>query len=213
MTTRRRLVFCLPTLWLAACPTQTTMRGDELCGLAPAACGISVDACNDVVTADAAFFADHTYWVDANGPFFLGADDRCVLMASDHGPPNLLAVGYTPVDAQYDIGLAVFPGRLVGDRDEDGDGLENTAEAEGDTDADDADSDDDGVNDGDEVGNGTDPLVADTDGDGLNDGDELARGTDPTRADTDDDGDGDGAEVACASSPIDPALTCANPPG
>ena len=69
------------------------------------------------------------------------------------------------------------------------------------------------VKDGDEVGNGTDPLVADTDGDGLNDGDELARGTDPTRADTDDDGDGDGAEVACASSPIDPALTCANPPG
>ena len=71
------------------------------------------------------------------------------------------------------------------------------------------------VNDEDEVGHGTDPLVADTDGDGLNDGDELARGTDPTRADTDDDddGDGDGAEVACASSPIDPALTCANLPG
>ena len=56
------------------------------------------------------------------------------------------------------------------DRDTDGDGVGNVA---------DADDDNDGLDDIYEAGLGTNPLVADTDGDGLSDLHEVQFGTDP----------------------------------
>ncbi|WP_436932712.1 VWA domain-containing protein [Halosimplex halobium] len=98
----------------------------------------------------------------------------------------------------------------------DGDGLNQSVEADLGTDPLDPDSDsaeterdesDDGVIDGradfdrdglgtlEELERGTDPLVADTDGDDLEDGNETSvTKTDPLDPDTDDDGVGDGRE-------------------
>jgi hypothetical protein len=64
--------------------------------------------------------------------------------------------------------------------DADGDGLEDTIEAELGTDTADVDTDDDGATDGDEYYvHQTGTRNPDNDGDGVLDGDEVANGTDP----------------------------------
>lgn len=64
-------------------------------------------------------------------------------------------------------------------KDTDGDGLSDRAEAELGTDAGKPDTDGDGLSDGDEVDTGADPLVVDTDADGYTDRDEVYEGRDP----------------------------------
>lgn len=65
------------------------------------------------------------------------------------------------------------------EKDSDGDGLTDPAEAELGSDPDNPDTDGDGLSDGDEVANGADPTVVDTDGDGYTDRDEVFEGKDP----------------------------------
>ena len=77
------------------------------------------------------------------------------------------------------------------DRDSDGDGILDGA---------DADDDNDGIVDTVEVSNGLDPLnpndaSADADGDGITNRDEIARGLNPRSADTDGDGSPDGVDA------------------
>jgi hypothetical protein len=82
--------------------------------------------------------------------------------------------------------------------DTDGDGLQDTEEADLYlTDPNDPDTDNDNLFDGEEILIvGTDPLSSDTDADLLTDGEEvLTYGTDPVNVDTDNDGVTDGEEV------------------
>lgn len=96
----------------------------------------------------------------------------------------------------------------VSEKDTDGDGLYDHAEAVFKTDINLADTDGDGFSDYDELKKyGTDPLTADTDGNGVNDSDddhdqdglsnsyEMSVGLDPNAADSDFDGVHDGDEL------------------
>ena len=117
---------------------------------------------------------------------------------------------------------------VIGQRDDDGDGLTNQAETEHGTDPNNPDTDGDELGDGDEVlrlgtdpknpdtdsdelrdgeevlRRGTDPKNPDTDGDRLTDGEEVRIGTDPTKADTDADSLGDGDEIQKGTNPLNP---------
>ncbi len=105
--------------------------------------------------------------------------------------------------------------------DNDGDGIANELEGDGDFDGDgtpnwlDTDSDNDGILDSVEKGSGMTPVDSDGDGyadvvdndsdnDGLSDATENTIGTDPTDDDSDDDGITDLAEHAYGSNPLDP---------
>jgi outer membrane protein OmpA-like peptidoglycan-associated protein len=85
----------------------------------------------------------------------------------------------------------------TGNKDTDGDGLDNKTEKKLGTNPKNPDTDGDGLKDGDEVKTYlTNPLKADTDGDGLTDGDEVLKyKTNPLKTDTDGDGLSDGDEV------------------
>ncbi len=117
---------------------------------------------------------------------------------------------------------------VIGERDDDGDGLTNQQESEWGTDPNNPDTDNDELKDGEEVlrlrtdprnpdtdadqltdgeevlRRGTDPLNPDTDGDRLSDGEEVRIGTDPTKADTDGDGLIDGEEIQRGTNPLNP---------
>jgi hypothetical protein len=82
-----------------------------------------------------------------------------------------------------------------GEADIDGDGLNNTQEAELGTLVDRPDTDRDSLTDSHEVELGTDPTLPDTDADGLTDDEELELGTDPLVEDTDGDSVLDGNET------------------
>lgn len=91
-----------------------------------------------------------------------------------------------------------------GSGDPDGDGLDNAAELDANTNPTNPDTDGDGINDGDEIAGGTDPLNRDTDGDGCYDGSELlVFGTDPLNPDSDGDGFTDCTEILFDSDPND----------
>jgi hypothetical protein len=94
-------------------------------------------------------------------------------------------------------------------QDTDGDGLNDTYEAEIGTDPHNPDTDQDGLSDGGEVQGCTSPLNRDTDGDQLSDGDEVSRPTDPCNPDDpprDDDNDGltNGEERRLGTDPLNP---------
>lgn len=117
---------------------------------------------------------------------------------------------------------------VIGQGDDDGDGLTNQQESEWgtapnnpDTDRDELkdgdevlrlgtdpknrDTDADGLADGEEVlRRGTDPKNPDTDGDRLTDGEEVRIGTNPTNADSDEDGLNDGDEIQRGTNPLNP---------
>ncbi|MFQ5340748.1 MAG: Ig-like domain-containing protein, partial [Anaerolineae bacterium] len=89
----------------------------------------------------------------------------------------------------------------ITNRDRDGDGVADSAEAALGTSPDNPDSDGDGIDDGAEArmrreGKGVDPVKYDTDNDGLSDLEELRLNTHPGNPDTDNDGLSDGAERA-----------------
>jgi hypothetical protein len=96
--------------------------------------------------------------------------------------------------------------------DGDGDGLEDLAEYQLQTDPCDPDSDGDILSDGAEYYLYlTDPLNFDTDADGLSDGaEQMVYQTDPLDPDTDNDGALDGVEVYLGSNPLDPQSTPAH---
>ena len=92
---------------------------------------------------------------------------------------------------------------VIGQLDDDRDGLINSLEAALNTDKNNPDTDGDGWNDGDEYFANSDPLKKDTDGDGLNDYEEFLNGTDPRKSDTDSDGFSDRAEIEQGTLPED----------
>ncbi len=116
----------------------------------------------------------------------------------------------------FGIGVSYY---IMGESDNDKDGLTNGYEREIGTDPDNPDTDGDGLTDGEEVReyntdpkeidsdgdnlndyvevkeHGTDPNLEDSDSDKLKDGEEISRGTDPMKADTDGDELLDGDEV------------------
>ena len=167
-------------------------KGHRLCGAADVArlCGIPNEQCQAALAADETFFADNLYDQWAVG---LASGGQCVLRARDLGVTDVMGCPGQGDggDVRFRLGRATATSALVLARD----------------------SDEDGVTDGDEADLGLDPLNADSDGDGVEDGDEIEIGIDPLSADTDEDGSTDGDEIACGSPPLDPAFTCANPPG
>ena len=92
---------------------------------------------------------------------------------------------------------------LVGQLDNDKDGLTNSQEAVLKTDPNNPDTDGDGWIDGDEYYANSDPLRKDTDGDGLSDYEEFRYGTDPRKSDTDGDEVSDLIEIAKGTLPED----------
>ena len=92
---------------------------------------------------------------------------------------------------------------VIGQLDDDKDGLTNAQEVALNTDKNNPDTDGDGWNDGDEYYANSDPLQGDTDGDGLNDYEEFLNGTDPRKSDTDSDGFNDRAEIEQGTLPED----------
>ena len=92
---------------------------------------------------------------------------------------------------------------VIGQLDDDRDGLINSQEAALNTDKNNPDTDGDGWNDGDEYFANSDPLKKDTDEDGLNDYEEFLNGTDPRKSDTDSDGFSDRAEIEQGTLPED----------
>ena len=103
-----------------------------------------------------------------------------------------------PNTLYFDVMPSTFDGLMgwtaLSSRDNDADGLNNTAETRSDPMLNDTDAD--GLNDKFELDSGTDPRRSDTDADGLNDLVELRAGTDPFWSDTDGDGLSDAVEYA-----------------
>jgi hypothetical protein len=127
------------------------------------------------------------------------------------GQPDPLGTPEEPKDCDGDM----EPDHV--DSDSDGDGVEDWAESEGDTDFDgfldrfDLDSDNDTLDDaaegtvdtdGDGIPDFRDP---DSDDDGISDRNEIASGGDPRDQDTDDDGTTDLIEITAGTDPADPS--------
>lgn len=89
-----------------------------------------------------------------------------------------LSLGVSAVQPDTSVPPKIFWRIIVGDLDDDGDGLTNVEEFQAGTNAQEGDTDGDGISDYEELFNGTDPNQSDTDGDGANDYSELVEGTD-----------------------------------
>lgn len=121
------------------------------------------------------------YWivdVDTDGDAVANALDTCVLVAN----PDQLD---TDLDGSGD----------VCDEDDDGDGVDDEADAFPLDPAEQTDTDDDGIGDN---------ADTDDDNDGLDDSAEITLGTNPLNADSDRDGASDGVEVSAGTDPLDP---------
>jgi hypothetical protein len=89
-----------------------------------------------------------------------------------------LSLGVSAVQPDTSVPPKIFWRIIVGDLDDDGDGLTNFEEFQAGTNALDEDTDGDGISDYEELFNGTNPNQSDTDGDGATDHSELVEGTD-----------------------------------
>lgn len=177
----------LPVATATAVPTVTDDADDDEDGLTNAA---EAEAGTDPNLAD----TDEDGLTDGEessetgtSPLSADTDSDGVLdgdeVAQGTDPLDGLAAAPAEEDAATDEAPAAEPtpaGAVAAPGDSDGDGLEDTIEAELGTDPVDLDTDDDGLTDGDEYyvyQTGT--RNPDTDGDGVLDGAETANGTDP----------------------------------
>ena len=183
--------------------------------------------------SDLAFLMTYDQASAASPDFFQynegGSGQRIQITTTAHGTASSRHMRYLVLGSSFDENLAdadddndglsdlwefIHFGGLeqTGSGNPDGDGLDNAAEEEAETNPNLADTDNDGLNDEIEVAGITDPLDPDSDDDNLLDGVESGSGhylsskdtgTNPLLADTDGDGINDDIEISLGSDPFD----------
>lgn len=166
-----------------------------------------------------------TEWTKISGTFEATGNEKFLTIGVFNAPASSKAVGggngVNGIRAYYFVdGVSIAPG--VSEKDSDGDGITDAAEASIGTNPNNPDTDNDGLNDGEEVSgidagstsavasgksdpkDGCDPFQkmpnCDADGDGLTNANEASIGTNPNNPDSDGDGIADG-EDNCPTVP------------